>query len=202
MKKKVLFAIVLIGIVCVCSLIVIKSIFFKYPDTLTAGEDPELTLPLTSFANNTYIGGYGTVPLGWHNGIDFGVNGSTVIVAPHNAYIDFIECWYNDGGGHWQTNVRLWLNYQWNLEIVFESWALNESYGQLQRDAIIVNTGQFVSANQPLGTLLCHGEGAHIHFQVSSNNVQCCPYTYFSASAKAAFAAQFYLVNYTPYWCG
>jgi len=201
MKKKVLLAVIIIGIISVFGIIAVKFILFRYPDTLPAGEDPELILPLISFANNSFIGGYGTVPWGTHNGIDFGVNGSTVIVAPHNAYIDDIKFWYNDGGGHWQTNVRLWLNSQWKLEVVFESWALNESYGQVQRDAIIVNTGQYVIANQTLGTLLYHGEGAHIHFQVSFGDAERCPYIYFSPSAQATFAAQFFLVNYTPYWC-
>ncbi|MHA1131372.1 MAG: hypothetical protein ACTSQQ_11265, partial [Candidatus Helarchaeota archaeon] len=76
-----------------------------------------------------------------------------------------------------------------------------ETFGLLQRDAIIVEQGQYVASNQSLGTLLVHGPSAHIHFGIYSDNQDKCPYLYFSASAKATFEAYFYLVNYTPYWC-
>ncbi len=202
MKRKTILAVVLIGIICIVGIVVIKFMFYRHPNTLPIGEDPVLILPLYDFTNNTYIYGYGQVrPDTFHNGIDFGVNAPTVIVAPHNAYVDDIKFWYNDKGGHWQTNIRLWLNYQWELEIVFESWAENETYGQLQRDAIPFNTGQYIEANQSLGTLLYHGPGTHIHFSVSSGDTRFCPFTYFSPTAQASFASQFYLVNYTPYWC-
>ncbi|NVM30038.1 MAG: peptidoglycan DD-metalloendopeptidase family protein, partial [Candidatus Helarchaeota archaeon] len=165
-------------------------------------EDPALLLPMYDFSNNSYIYGYGQLTLDtFHNGIDFGVNSTTAIVAPHAAYVEAVDFWYNDKGGHWQTNVRLWLNHQWKIEIAFESWALNETYGQLQADAIRVNPGQYVEVNQTLGNLLYHGTGAHIHFMISFNNADLCPYTFFTPTSQSIFAAQFALVNYTAHWC-
>ncbi|MFX1296066.1 MAG: hypothetical protein ACFFD2_14605 [Promethearchaeota archaeon] len=204
MKKKIIILIIFIGVACVCSGFFIKFIFFRYQNTLPSEQDPELSLPMYDFSHNDNIRGYGQVsPEDYHNGIDFGVNDTTSIVAPYAAYIMDIKFWFNERGGHWQTNIRLWLNNKWNIEIAFESWAAyeNESYGILQKDAIIVNEDQYVEANQTLGDLLCHGEGSHIHFMIRKENIDYCPYTYFSPSAKSIFAAQFYLVNYTPYWC-
>jgi hypothetical protein len=202
MKAKYIILIIMIGIAGICSGFLIKFIFFRYPNTLPSGEDPELLLPIYDFSHVDAIAGHGNISPGeYHNGIDFGVNASTAIVAPYDAYIKDIKCWYNDKGGHWQTNVRLWLNSQWEIEIAFEPWALNESFGLLQKDAIVVTTDQFVKANQTLGDLLCQGAHAHIHFMIRKSNTDYCPYIYFSSSAQITFAAQFYLVNYTPYWC-
>ncbi len=202
MKKKTILAVILIGIICIFGIVIIKLVFFRYPNTLPMGEDPVLLLPLYDFTNNSYIYGYGQVrPDYFHDGIDFGVNAPNVIVAPHNAYVDSVELMYNDGAGNWQTNVRLWLNWQWELELAFESMANNETYGQMQRDSIPFTSGQYIEANQSLGTLLVHEPGATLHISVKSGDTKLCPYTYFSPAAQAAFEAQFWLVNYSSYWC-
>ncbi|MHA1232550.1 MAG: hypothetical protein ACTSPQ_18115 [Candidatus Helarchaeota archaeon] len=204
MKKKYIILIVVVITITTLGIgiIIFNSIFTRYPNTLSEGEVPVLCLPIYNFTSCDAIQGYGQIADDfYHNGIDFGVNATTTIVSPHDAYIETIKFWYNDKGGHWQTNVRLWLNYQWRLEIVFESWALNESYGQKQRDAIIVQNGQYVKANQSLGNLLVHGPGAHIHFGVYYNGNDKCPYNYFSSEAKVIFENIFYRVNYTRYWC-
>ena len=202
MKKKVLAVVLIVIILVVFGSVTLWVVFFRFPNTLTPGEDPVILLPMQDFSHNTNIGGYGQVsPEYFHNGIDFGVNGTTAIVAPHAAYVEDVKFWFNDRGGHWQTNVRLWLNYQWKIEIVFESWALNETYGQLQRDEIVVNVGQYVEANQTLGNLISHGSSTHIHFGIYSNNDDKCPYIYFSTAEKAVFEAQFALVNFSAHWC-
>ncbi|MHA1651146.1 MAG: M23 family metallopeptidase [Candidatus Helarchaeota archaeon] len=203
MNKKFIILIAIIVVITTFGIIIlIENYKSQYPDTLSPGKDPILCLPLYDFSHCDAIAGFGQVsPDYYHNGIDFGVNDTTAIVAPHAAYIEMIQFWFNEKGGHWQTNIRLWLNSQWTLEIIFESWALNETYGQMQRDAILVSKGQYVEANQTLGSLLVHGPGAHIHFSVYSNDVGQCPYNYFSPSAKATFEAHFYLVNCTQYWC-
>ena len=166
------------------------------------GAEPKLVLPMYNFSNNSYIQGFGQItPTDDHNGIDFGINATTEIMAPHDAYIDNIRTWYNEKGGHWQTNVELWLSFRWYIEIIFESWALNESFGKLQRDAIVVTRGQYVQANQTLGNLLYHGAYAHIHFGIKTFSTDLCPYTYFSSAAKTAFENQFPNVNTTLHWC-
>ena len=54
-----------------------------YPDTLPEGEDPQLILPLYDYSHLNIIQGYGQVsPDYFHPGFDFGVNDTTVIVAP------------------------------------------------------------------------------------------------------------------------
>jgi hypothetical protein len=179
--------------------------FFRHPNTLALGQTPSIGLPVYDFSHNNIIGAYGNMNYGgnqtvFHGGFDFGFNATVSFVAPYNAYIDEIRCWYNDKGGHWQTNVILWLNPQWQIEMGFESWALNETYANLQLAAISVVSGQHVSANQTIGNLLCHGNGCHVHFDVKSSGTWICPYDVFTQSAKATFAQQFYKVNVTSSW--
>ncbi|MHA1836018.1 MAG: hypothetical protein ACTSYQ_03730 [Candidatus Odinarchaeia archaeon] len=163
---------------------------------LPLGEDPQLILPLYDFSHLDGIGRYGQITEDfYHNGIDFSVNQSTIFVAPHDCYVKDIIFAYNELGGHWQTNVLLTINQQWTLELIFESWAENETYGQLQRDQIIVNQGDFIEANQTIGTLLIHGKGAHVHFTVRSYDTDVCPYQYFTPEAKATFEELFYEFN-------
>ncbi|HUX99893.1 MAG TPA: hypothetical protein VMV49_10085 [Candidatus Deferrimicrobium sp.] len=200
-KKGLIISIILIGVICSVGFL-LKFLFFRFPNTVPPGEDPAILLPLYDFSHNNYIQGFGQItPEYYHNGIDFGVNDTTTIVAPHDAYVMEVKFWFNDKGGHWQTNVNLWLNSQWRLEIIFESWAENESFGIIQKNAIGVTQNQFIEVNETIGNLLHHGEATHIHFSVYSNNVGVCPYNYFTSSAKITFETQFYLVNYTPYWC-
>nr|MDO8098526.1 hypothetical protein [Candidatus Njordarchaeota archaeon] len=177
-------------------------IYLRYPDTVPSGQNPVLILPLYDFSDNDYIQGFGQISLDYyHNGFDFGVNDTTVIVSPCNAYVfDVKSNWYNEKGGHWQTNVELRLNAQWRISIPFESWALNSTYGALQADQILVHVGQYVTANQTLGYLLCHGQYAHIHFSVISYDTHVCPYYYLTEPAKAIFLYQFSLVNITKGW--
>lgn len=177
-------------------------VYFRYPDTVPSGQNPLLILPLYDFSHNDFIQGFGQIHLDYyHNGFDFGVNDTTVIVAPCNAYVfDIKSNWYNERGGHWQTNVELRLNAQWRISIPFESWALNSTYGALQANQILVHVGQYVAVNQTLGYLLCHGEHAHIHFSVISYDTHVCPYYYFTESAKTVFVDQFYRVNITSGW--
>ena len=94
------------------------------------------------------------------------------------------------------------MNSQWEIRTAFESWALNETYGQLQLEAITVTVGQHVSANESLGQLLYHGSGCHIHFGVIQGDTAVCPYPYFTAEAQATFEA-LYSVMGRPSgdWC-
>jgi len=178
------------------------SIYFRYPDTVPFGQNPLLILPMYDFSHNDFLQGFGQIHLDYyHNGFDFGVNDTTVIVAPCSAYVfDIKSNWYNERGGHWQTNVELRLNAQWRISIPFESWALNSTYGALQANQILVHVGQYVAVNQTLGFLLCHGEHAHIHFSIISYGTHVCPYYYFTESAKTVFVDQFYRVNITSGW--
>ncbi len=199
-KKMILAAIIIIASVSGFSFWYLN--FENTPSFLPLGESPEIILPLYQIENLDAIQGFGQLtPDFYHNGIDFGVNATTVIVAPHNCVVTWIQFWYNDKGGHWQTNVRLKINEEWEIEVVFESWALNETYGQYQRDAIIVEVGQILNVNETIGNLLVHGDGAHIHFGLLTYGTGVCPYQHFTSEAKALFDAVFPYVNYTSSAC-
>ncbi len=153
------------------------------------------------------IGGRGPLAFGqvspsfYHNGIDFGFNDTATIRAPCAAFIIMVKFWFNEKGGHWQTNVGLRLNQDWSLEVIFESWALTQDQGQLQANAITVKFGDMVATNQSLGQLLCHGDGTHIHFTVRGPSGDVCPYQYWAPTAKSTFDAQFLTLNYTLSSC-
>ncbi len=204
-KKTKIIAVAIIAVISF-SVIAVYYVQFRHPYTLPLGENPTIGLPIYDFSYNNIIQGFGNIPVRpgnttfYHNGIDFGVNATTTFVCPHNAYVDGIKTWYNDKGGHWQTNVELWLNPQWTIEMTFESWALNETYANLQRNAILATQGQYFTTNQTIGNLLVHGSGAHVHFGVLSNGNAICPYDVLTPSAKVTFAAQFFKVNSTPSW--
>ena len=200
-KMRTALAVCTISIICLAG-VGVWVIFFRYPSTLALGQTPIISLPLNDFSHNSFIQGFGQIHTDYyHDGFDFGVNDTTVFVAVFSAYVaDVKSNWYNERGGHWQTNVQLWINPQWEVEMAFESWALNETYGALQASAITVVRGQYVAANQSLGSLLAHGDHAHVHFAVRSWGNGLCPYYYFTESAKAVFAARFALVNITAGW--
>lgn len=202
MHRRIKFAAALAIVLFSVAGISVWYIFFRYPDTVPFGENPVLILPMYDFSHNDFIQGFGQIhPDYYHNGFDFGVNDTTAIVAPCNAYVfDIKSNWYNEKGGHWQTNVELRLNVQWHISIPFESWALNSSYGALQANQITVHVGQYVAANQTLGHLLSHGEHAHIHFSLISYDTHVCSYYYFVEPARVIFLYQFSLVNITAGW--
>jgi hypothetical protein len=149
-----------------------------------------------------YMQGFGQIlPDYYHNGIDFGVNQTTVFVASHECVVKGIQFYFNERGGHWQTNVGLLINAEWAVWYGFESWALDESIGQLQRQAIIVEVGQHLLANETIGNLLVHGEYAHVHFQINTYDNAVCPYLYFTPEAKSLFDSVFYKINITANIC-
>ena len=199
-KKKVAIGLV---IVIACAGVGLGVfLFYKSSYDLPAGQDPSLAMPFTDATHLHIIQGFGQISSTfYHNGIDFGFNDTTQILAPCAAHVMDVKFWYNDKGGHWQTNVRLQLNQQWMQEIVFESWATNQSLGQQQADAIVVKQGDKLQQGQVIGNLLSQGTGCHIHFGLLSNNNAVCPYSYFSPQAKAAFDGYFTKYNSTASVC-
>lgn len=173
-----------------------RMLFYSYD--LEKGETPELSLPFTDASHLHIIGGFGySTSDFFHNGIDWGFNDTTMIIAAFGGYIIEVKTWFNEKGGHWQTNVRTALNLEWSIEIAFEPWALNETYANYQAAEILVKTGQKVTKGQALGNLVNYGGGTHIHFSLYRNNEAVCPYTYFSTSAKITFDDQFTQFNAT-----
>lgn len=156
-------------------------------------EPPVLDFPVEDSNVIHILGGYGYVPWGgWHNGIDFGCNTSVNILAPCNLRVVGIKTWlYATDPDRWQTSVQFTINWAYTLEICFESWALNETFGDIQKDAIVVEVNHYVSRGEVLGELLYHGDGTHIHFGVKYKGNDVCPYNYFSNEAKILFDSLF-----------
>ncbi|MGC9781530.1 MAG: hypothetical protein HZR80_19990 [Candidatus Heimdallarchaeota archaeon] len=122
-----------------------------------------------------------------HNGIDFGINDTATIIAPCNMTVNDKNLFYNEIGDHWQAGLSFDINDDYELFIAFESFAENETFGNLQLDAMIVEIGQVVTQGELLGHLLFHRMGAHIHFMLHKNYKPVCPYLYFSSEAKTIF---------------
>lgn len=162
-----------------------------YPDLLEEGQDPVLSLPIKETDHINDIQAFGDLGSYKHNGIDFNVIQATTILCPHDAYVEDIRFYYNDAGGHWQTNVRLDLNDEWWISMKFESWASSEEEGQAQADAINLTIGDKLNQGQEMGMLLSQGEYSHLHFDVDNNGTYLCPYSYFSADAKSEFDVLF-----------
>nr|MDO8088757.1 hypothetical protein [Candidatus Sigynarchaeum springense] len=201
-RKKASIVVAVAAIACMAGVLIWYFSEPRYPDTLPPGQDPALILPLNDFSHNDYIQGYGQVsPTYFHVGFDFGANDTIVFVAPAKAYVKYARLnYFNDKGGHWQSEVLLRLNSEWMVALAFESWALDDTTGALQASAIVVREGQLVEANQTIGSLLCHGEYAHVHLSVIKNDEHLCPYYYFIDPAKATFASQFAKVGINPSW--
>jgi len=163
---------------------------------LPLGDSPALNLPFNDVNYLDFIRGFGNVtPSFYHNGNDFGFNGTTVIVAPCAAIVTQVQFWYNENGGHWQTSLSLRLNQDWSLELYFESFASTQDEGQLQANAVTVKIGDAVTANQTLGQLLRQGSGSHVHLGVMHQNVAVCPYNYLMPAAKNIYDTQFSSLN-------
>jgi len=196
MKKstKVASAFLVIGIAAGATLAIFAFAVFPLPP----GQAPSMRLPLDNFATLERFSGFNSTK---HNGLDFGVNASTPIVAPCDAFVFEVKCWYNDGGGHWQTNVRAQLSFAWMLEIAFESWATDEPTARLQEQAIAAKAWTRVAAGAPLGTLLYEGDGAHIHFMIKEYDAARCPYPYFTPEAQASLTAALVAIGFTVPVC-
>lgn len=159
-------------------------------------EAPVLDFPVGNIDAIHIIGGYGNVPWGgFHNGIDFGCNATVNIIAPCDVRVIEIRTWMysTDPPDRWQTAVQMKTTWGYTLSIAFESWALNESYAEIQREAVPLKVNQRIARGEILGQLLYHGDGCHIHFMIRYRGEDMCPYPLFSSTAKAIFDPLFAL---------
>ncbi len=196
MKKstKVASAFLAIGIAAGATLAIFAFAVFPLPP----GQQPSMRLPLDSLDTFNCFNSFNSSS---HNGLDFGVNASTPVVAPCDVFVLEVRCWYNDKGGHWQTNLRASMSFAWTLEVAFESWATDEPTARLQEQAIAAKAGTRVAAGASLGTLLYEGDGAHIHFMIEENNVAVCPFPYFTPGAQASLTAALVAIGHTVPVC-
>jgi hypothetical protein len=162
--------------------------FLQDNNTTSNNEPPVMDFPVENIEVLSMISAFiwnETVQI--HNGIDFMINDTANIIAPCNMTVNDKSLFYNALGDHWQAGLSFEINDDFELFIAFESFAQNETFGNLQLDAIIVDIGQEVIQGQSLGQLLLHRGGAHIHFMLHKNFEPVCPYLYFSSAAKTTF---------------
>jgi murein DD-endopeptidase MepM/ murein hydrolase activator NlpD len=160
---------------------------YKFWPATWSKNPPVIILPIQNFNVIDCIWGYGDHNGSFHNGIDFGCNASVDVYAWCKLRVVEISTWFNADGGHWQTNILFRNNWQYSFDVAFESWALNESYANLQRNQIIVKINQIIEQGTKIGTLLFHGSGTHIHFGMKKGTRDICAYSFFSNSSKVQF---------------
>ena len=148
---------------------------------------PVMAIPIENTDVVDIIWGYGDHSGDFHNGIDYGCNTSVNVIAWCKLLVKGIRTWFNEKGGHWQTSVNFQYNWKYTFDVAFESWALNETYANLQRDVIPLKFGQIIEQGEVLGQLLYHGSGTHIHFGMKESGNNVCAYEFYSIAAKATF---------------
>ncbi|MHA1109698.1 MAG: hypothetical protein ACTSRE_01245 [Promethearchaeota archaeon] len=186
-RKKVLLAILIPIIVISFGIGVVYIGGIIRENKISKLPAPSVDFPVEDPSVVHIIWGYGDQGGDHHNGIDFGCNTSVNIVAWCDMEVEDIDTFYNERGGHWQTNVGLKFNDKYSFVCAFEPWALNETYAYYQEDAISVEVGQIVTRGEVIGELLNYGDGTHIHFGMYNNTADVCAYQYFSETAKAIF---------------
>ncbi|NHJ05501.1 MAG: hypothetical protein EAX90_11805 [Candidatus Heimdallarchaeota archaeon] len=164
--------------------------YIKYnkPDEIEPEADPPILEFI--FENTSLISkleGYGYLGNSFHNGIDFFINATAKIIAPCNMTVTEVVLVYLENADHWAVRTSYTINKDYYMIIGFESFARNETFGNIQLDSIIIELDQEIIQGQLIGELLIHEPSAHIHFGLYKGVDAVCPYQYFSAEAKAIF---------------
>jgi len=151
-------------------------------------DPPVLAFPVENIETLVLLYAYNmTDPETGHNGIDFTINSTANIIASCNMTVNDIVLVYNDIFGYWQAGVSFDINDAFELLIAFENFNVNETAGQQQLDAIVIEIGQFVTQGELIGQLLYLSPATHIHYSLQKNGLAVCPYLYFSSEAKGIF---------------
>ena len=173
--------------------------YLKYnrpPETEVDADPPVLDFIFENISHIHRICGYGYIGSNFHNGIDFIINYSaTNILAPCNMTMSAKELVYMSGVDHWAVKTEFVINEVYWMIIGFESFARNETFGNYQLDAILVDVNDTITKGQLIGPLFIHDGSAHIHFGLYNGSDTVCPYNYFSSTAKAIFDYLFPLLS-------
>ncbi|MFW9923615.1 MAG: hypothetical protein ACFFDW_10065 [Candidatus Thorarchaeota archaeon] len=205
-RKTTLIFLVIISIVIILGSIS-GILYFVFQNNEPPNEYPDGPPVFEFFVENPEVlcmlGAYGTGDWGfYHNGIDFMINATANIIAPCNMTVNDVVLFYNDLGGHWQVGTSFTYNEEYEIFMAFESFAENETFGQLQYDAIVVEIGQKLVTGQFIGQLFMHRPAAHIHFMIQKEGECLCPYQFFSTDAKAQFDVLWDIIGICDSPCG
>jgi len=166
------------------------------PEIEPEADPPILEFLFENISQLSRICGYGYIGSNFHNGIDFMINSSASnILAPCNMTMWEKVLVYMSGVDHWAVRTSYTINKDYWMIIGFESFARNETFGNIQLDAILFDVNDTITQGQLIGPLFLHDGSAHIHFGLYKGSDTVCPYQYFSPGAKAIFDYLFPLLS-------
>ena len=193
-KVKILLGI-FIPIIIISAGLGVTYLTINWPATLSK-EPPITVFPVANTGVIGGIWGFGDHGGEFHCGLDFIINASVDIIAVCKMRVTMITKFQNEFNGCWQTNVHLRYNWKYSFEYLFESMAQNETYADIQREAILVKFGQILEAGETIGKLLNLGPEALLHFGVKENKNDVCGYQFFNPTAKSTFLALWNVCGY------
>jgi hypothetical protein len=139
-----------------------------------------------------------------HNGIDFfPYDDPHTIYTPFQAVvsgtIETVEIHENhyDNKIFYQVNVSLRYDEAYLIWYAFEPFTNDAADGTIQREAIVVEPGQKVTAGEVIGRLYNPSAdvGAHVHFGVTINHEWVCPEPYFTSEARVSVLELLHLAH-------
>ena len=138
-----------------------------------------------------------------HNGIDFfPFDDPHAIYTPFQAVvsgtIETVEIYENhyDSKIFYQVNVSLRYNKEYLIWYAFEPFTNDAADSVTQKNAILVVSGQKVTAGEVIGRLYNPSIdiGAHVHFGVTINHEWVCPEPYFVPQARISVLGRLNLI--------
>ncbi|MHA1738745.1 MAG: M23 family metallopeptidase [Candidatus Heimdallarchaeota archaeon] len=203
MKKGVKIFLIVLLCITIVSGIVIPLLPFMLRLQPAYGA-PSLEFPIAEPMNITSLAAYNTPNWGdpglFHNGIDLKIENATDIISPCHGIVLNIHSSVNPYKGHIMISVNIIVNLGWTVGLVFEPYANETDFHELQLSLIVVKAGQRVQPGDLIGTLLNGGEYPHLHYMVNQRFSDVNPYLYSSDAAQLAFEEIATRTNTTIYY--
>jgi hypothetical protein len=134
-----------------------------------------------------------------HNGIDYFLNISSLVIAAAPGYIISVQ---SKDWGPQENEFRFSISIRFNTSIVltygFEPWTNTSTLLTVAMALILVKAGDWVVKGQLLGLFAAYSGSAHIHFGVLVNGNAVCPKGFFSVSDLADLMVLIH--SYHPLW--
>jgi len=133
-----------------------------------------------------------------HNGLDFGFNNESTVIAAAPGFVEEIS-WTDTGPADnvYMIHVSIRFNESIQIGYVFEPWTTNSSGVDRQIEMLDIEEGDWVAKGDTLGEFLKLGISAHIHFAVYDGEATC-PKPFFSDEAYIEIMSLVH--SYQPTW--